>query len=99
MTEHQLEVFLGFAHRLADVAGRAIRPYFRATGTIDNKRESDFDPVTAADREAEAAMRALIARTSTSTSSPCFAPALSPSSTTYSWRSRLSVGTTRPSRR
>lgn len=61
--EHQMHAFMAFANRLADVAGRAIRPYFRATGAIDNKREGDFDPVTEADRAAEEAMRALISRT------------------------------------
>jgi myo-inositol-1(or 4)-monophosphatase len=51
---------LAFAHRLADAAGAVIRPYFRRRLDIINKGESGFDPVTAADREAEAAMRSLI---------------------------------------
>ena len=46
------------AHRLADAAGAAIRPYFRQPIAIDAK--SDASPVTVADREAELAMRRLI---------------------------------------
>ena len=51
---------LAFAHRLADAAGVVIRPYFRRRLDIIDKGKAAFDPVTAADREAEAAMRALI---------------------------------------
>ncbi|MCA3254262.1 MAG: histidinol-phosphatase [Alphaproteobacteria bacterium] len=47
-----------FAETLADAAGAAIRPYFRAGFDIEVK--SDASPVTAADRAAEAAMRRLI---------------------------------------
>ncbi len=52
--------FLTFAHQLADAAGAAIRPYFGAHGAVEAK--GDDSPVTIADREAEAAMRALIER-------------------------------------
>jgi myo-inositol-1(or 4)-monophosphatase len=51
---------LAFAHRLADAAGAVIRPYFRERLDVIDKGKGAFDPVTAADREAEAAMRALI---------------------------------------
>ncbi len=51
--------YVDFAHRLADAAGAVARKYFRAPIAIDNK--ADDTPVTIADREAEAAMRALIA--------------------------------------
>jgi len=51
---------IAFAHRLADVAGTVIRPYFRKRLDVVDKGKFAFDPVTAADREAEAAMRALI---------------------------------------
>lgn len=51
---------IDLAHALADAAGAAIRPYFRARFDIETK--ADASPVTAADRAAEAAMRALIAR-------------------------------------
>ncbi|WNO54133.1 histidinol-phosphatase [Stakelama saccharophila] len=46
------------AHRLADAAGAAIRPLFRADHGLETK--ADDSPVTAADRAAEAAMRSLI---------------------------------------
>ena len=46
------------AHRLADAAGAAIRPLFRARYEIETK--SDASPVTEADRAAEAAMRRLL---------------------------------------
>jgi len=46
------------AHRLADAAGIAIRPYFRAEHGLETK--ADASPVTLADRAAEDAMRRLI---------------------------------------
>ncbi len=56
--------FAAFVEELATVAGETIRPFFRTALGVDNKsRSGDFDPVTAADRAAEAAMRALIKRT------------------------------------
>ncbi len=61
LTDNEARDLLAFAHTLADAAGAIIRPLFRSVGTIDNKRQADFDPVTAADRDAETAMRALIA--------------------------------------
>jgi len=51
--------FVEFAHLLADAAGAVARKYFRTRVAIDEK--SDDSPVTIADREAEASMRALIA--------------------------------------
>lgn len=50
---------IALAHRLADAAGEAIRPYFRRRFEIEQK--ADASPVTAADRAAEAAMRAILA--------------------------------------
>jgi 3'-phosphoadenosine 5'-phosphosulfate (PAPS) 3'-phosphatase len=50
---------LAFADRLAEAAGAIARRYFRQPLAIDDK--ADTSPVTIADREAEAAMRALIA--------------------------------------
>ncbi|MBC7506211.1 MAG: inositol monophosphatase family protein [Sandarakinorhabdus sp.] len=47
------------AHALADAAGAAIRPWFRRPFLVETK--ADFSPVTIADREAEAAIRALLA--------------------------------------
>lgn len=46
------------AQRLADAAGAAIRPYFRADYGLETK--DDASPVTLADKAAEAAMRRLI---------------------------------------
>jgi histidinol phosphatase-like enzyme (inositol monophosphatase family) len=55
--------FAGFVDRLADASGDAIRPFFRTSLSIEDKGSGrGFDPVTAADRAAEAAMRALIRR-------------------------------------
>jgi myo-inositol-1(or 4)-monophosphatase len=51
---------LGFAETLADAARAAILPHFRAGGPARNKAAEGFDPVTLADHESEAAMRALI---------------------------------------
>lgn len=51
---------IALAHRLADAAGAAIRPYFRSGVAIDTK--GDASPVTVADRDAEAAMRAILGR-------------------------------------
>ncbi|WGH77809.1 histidinol-phosphatase [Jannaschia ovalis] len=54
--------FRGIAERMADAARDVTLRHFRTELRIDSKR-SDFDPVTAADREAEAAMRAILAET------------------------------------
>jgi inositol-phosphate phosphatase/L-galactose 1-phosphate phosphatase/histidinol-phosphatase len=59
MTE--LEPYIDLAQRLADVSGDIARRYFRTRVAVDDKE--DRSPVTIADREAEAAMRALIAQT------------------------------------
>jgi myo-inositol-1(or 4)-monophosphatase len=55
---------IAFAHRLADAAGEVIRPYFRQRIAVIDKGLGGvmFDPVTAADTGAEAAIRALIKR-------------------------------------
>ena len=56
-----LSALLAFAHRLADAAAEQTLPLFRAALEIDNKLGVDgFDPVTHADRNAEAAIRDLI---------------------------------------
>ena len=49
---------IDLAHRLADAAGNAIRPLFRAAFTTD--RKADASPVTEADRAAELAMRDIL---------------------------------------
>ena len=49
---------LNLANRLADAAGEAIRPLFRAA--FAHEAKADASPVTEADRAAEAAMRRLL---------------------------------------
>lgn len=51
--------FIGLAGRLADAARTVVERYFRQPLPVD--RKADLSPVTIADREAEAAMRGLIA--------------------------------------
>jgi myo-inositol-1(or 4)-monophosphatase len=52
------KTFVGFAHELADISGDVILPYFRKPLTVRNKAgPAAFDPVTAADRAAERAIR------------------------------------------
>ncbi len=55
--------FASFVDQLASVSGDTILPFFRTSLAIENKKTGGFDPVTAADRAAEHAMRALIRRT------------------------------------
>jgi myo-inositol-1(or 4)-monophosphatase len=53
--------FTAFVDKLAAAAGDALLPFFRTSLSVENKsRGGNFDPVTAADRAAEQAMRALI---------------------------------------
>ena len=53
--------FGSFVEELAAKSGEVILPFFRTSLSVDNKStHGRFDPVTAADRAAEAAMRALI---------------------------------------
>src|SRR6266568_379559 len=53
--------FAVFVDRLATVSGEAILPFFRTSLGVENKGGAGhFDPVTAADRAAETAMRTLI---------------------------------------
>ncbi|QLP97283.1 MAG: histidinol-phosphatase [Rhodoblastus sp.] len=54
--------FSAFVHQLADAAAEASLPFFRtALGATDKNVGGAFDPVTEADKAAEAAMRRLIA--------------------------------------
>ncbi len=56
--------FAAFVEELATISGETIRPFFRSAIDVENKsRSGGFDPVTAADRAAEAAMRTMIKRT------------------------------------
>jgi myo-inositol-1(or 4)-monophosphatase len=53
--------FSAFIGRLATAAGETILPFFRTSLSIEDKSErQEFDPVTEADRAAEAVMRRLI---------------------------------------
>jgi myo-inositol-1(or 4)-monophosphatase len=52
--------FASFVDQLASASGDTILPFFRTALTVENKKAGGFDPVTAADRAAENAMRALI---------------------------------------
>jgi len=60
----RLEAFESLAVRLAAVAGETILPLFRADHGLEDKSGGSgrFDPVTQADRAAEAAIRAVISR-------------------------------------
>src|SRR3954468_20847748 len=51
---------VALTHSLADAARPIVAQYFRTPFTIDDK--SDRSPVTIADREAETAMRAILAK-------------------------------------
>jgi myo-inositol-1(or 4)-monophosphatase len=56
--------FSAFVDQLASVSGETILPFFRTALSIEDKGQGgSFDPVTAADHAAEAAMRALIRKT------------------------------------
>ena len=63
LTEDLHHRLVATAHRLADAARGASLAHFRTDGlTADNKAEpGKFDPVTQADRETEAAIRAILA--------------------------------------
>ncbi|MCR9136405.1 MAG: histidinol-phosphatase [Alphaproteobacteria bacterium] len=55
-----MQLDLDFIHLLADAAAAETLPRFRNGTAITNKLETGFDPVTEADRAAEAAIRNLI---------------------------------------
>jgi len=57
----EFQALLAKAHALADVAGAVILPHFRTEQKIDHKGGAAFDPVTAADRGAESAIREALA--------------------------------------
>lgn len=54
------QAYIDFAHELADASGAIIRGHFRTPFPVEDK--DDASPVTVADREAERAMRELIAQ-------------------------------------
>jgi len=57
----EFQSLLATAHTLADRAGAVILPHFRTEQAVDHKGGGLFDPVTAADRNAEATIREKIA--------------------------------------
>ena len=58
MSRPSFTALLAFAHELADASAAAIQPYFRKPLAVSNKAgDGAFDPVTAADRAAERAIR------------------------------------------
>ncbi|TCP41760.1 histidinol-phosphatase [Rhodovulum marinum] len=62
MPHFDAEDLIATAHALADAARAATLAHFRAAALgVENKAAAGFDPVTLADREAEAAMRAVLA--------------------------------------
>lgn len=54
----KLDAEIALAHKLADAAREAIRPWFRSGVAVEQK--DDASPVTLADREAEQAMRRIL---------------------------------------
>jgi len=63
LIDTDLPALTDLACRLADAAGAASLPHFRSKGLEAGNKKSDggFDPVTVADRAAEAAIRAILA--------------------------------------
>ena len=57
MTGYDSQALIAAAHALADLARPVTLQHFRTALVADNKLEGGFDPVTVADRAAEAAMR------------------------------------------
>lgn len=55
-----IDALAAFLDRLANAASDSIMPHFRANLAVEDKGSDRFDPVTAADRDAELAMRKLI---------------------------------------
>jgi myo-inositol-1(or 4)-monophosphatase len=54
----EIKVLAQTAHELADLAGKAVLPFFRRAVAVENKAgKNGFDPVTAADKAAERAIR------------------------------------------
>jgi len=62
-SQTEQRALLDVAHEMADAARAATLTHFRTDGLLADSKETDrFDPVTAADRAAEQAMRAVLAR-------------------------------------
>ena len=62
LSEIERDAIVATAHSLADAAREATLGHFRADGLLaDSKEDGHFDPVTVADRAAEARMREILA--------------------------------------
>ena len=62
ISEDEQTNLIAVAHEMAEAAKVAILPFFRGSDlTLENKDAAGFDPVTAADKAAEQAMRAVLA--------------------------------------
>lgn len=57
----EAEALWALAHRLADAARLAVHPHFRSPALVAESKGAAFDPVTAADRAVEDALRAILA--------------------------------------
>jgi len=62
MPELDVHAELGVASRLADLARPIALQHFRTPLVLDAKPAAEFDPVTVADRDIEASMRAVLAQ-------------------------------------
>ena len=61
LSPQEIDELTAFMHELAEAAAKVTLPHFRAGLDVDHKEgRHAFDPVTAADRDAEAAIRKLI---------------------------------------
>lgn len=60
LSREEIVTFQAFAEELAEAAATAIKPWFRASLSVEDKGGRLYDPVTAADKAAEQAMRELI---------------------------------------
>ena len=62
MTDRETTALLALANKAADAAAAVTLTHFRRSGAVDNKADATggFDPVTKADRDAEAAIRRII---------------------------------------
>jgi histidinol phosphatase-like enzyme (inositol monophosphatase family) len=61
--QDNLDTYLAFAHRLADLSAVAVMQYFRKISGVEDKSGGGaYDPVTTADRKAEQVIRAEVAK-------------------------------------
>lgn len=60
LSDQQLQTYSAVAQQLADAAAAVTLQYFRRPLEVDNKEDDGFDPVTAGDKGAEAAIREIL---------------------------------------